>query len=310
MFQIPPGSSQSAGGRTYATAGRCIYCGAISGLSREHIVPFGIQGDLILPDASCKDCSRITSALETSLLKDSFGLIRNRYGFRTQNNKKRHKKTEFEFYRIDENSNKVAILTDGQYVPLVSWALPFISEPGLMFRNQAKNHTINDETMIVTSEHDINEMRRLAGDGNEFEFLSGTLNLEKFYRAIAKIAHSFGVATLGLDAYKWILPEIIIDGHEDIRKFVGGLKKIEPVENLIYFITLGTCFIDGKHLLLAKIRLFCYLATPTYIAVLAENVPAGIVLPDWSTYRKPIRFTFADSRGNEIYKAPMNYRIV
>lgn len=310
MAKFPPGSTQSAGGRTYARVGRCIYCGATAGLTREHIVPFAISGDLILPDASCKDCSRVTSSLETSLLKDSFGLIRNKYGYRTQNSKKRHNKSEFEFCIIDSNGNKTAVNNSGDFIPLVSWALPFIREPGLMLRESLENVTKDDETMVVISEHDINAMKRIAGNDHGFEFLSGTVNLDKFYRAVAKIAHSFAVATLGIERCNWLLTEIIINGCPDIRNFVGGIKNIEPIENLSYFITLGTCNINEKRLLLAKLRFFCYLATPTYIAVLADNIPEDVFFPDWATYRKPIRFTFVDSKGNEIYKAPMDYRIV
>ncbi len=35
--------------------GRCIYCGGRKGLLDEHIIPYGLGGNLVLPEASCKD---------------------------------------------------------------------------------------------------------------------------------------------------------------------------------------------------------------------------------------------------------------
>lgn len=47
----------------------CIYCGATSNLTREHIVPFGLSGTAVLPSASCPTCRNATSAFETAVLR-------------------------------------------------------------------------------------------------------------------------------------------------------------------------------------------------------------------------------------------------
>jgi hypothetical protein len=62
-------------GRRYAPAGFCIYCGARGpsvALGQEHIVPKGLGGTLILPDASCRDCEKITGAIEQQCLRRMF----------------------------------------------------------------------------------------------------------------------------------------------------------------------------------------------------------------------------------------------
>jgi hypothetical protein len=46
--------------RKYHPIGHCIYCGGTSGLSREHILPFGLSGTAELPEASCERCRKIT----------------------------------------------------------------------------------------------------------------------------------------------------------------------------------------------------------------------------------------------------------
>jgi hypothetical protein len=50
-------------------AGVCIYCGASDGLSDEHIIPFGLGGNFILPKASCSKCAAITSLFERRVLR-------------------------------------------------------------------------------------------------------------------------------------------------------------------------------------------------------------------------------------------------
>jgi 5-methylcytosine-specific restriction endonuclease McrA len=47
----------------------CIYCGRTDGLTEEHVVPFALGGNLIIPDASCPSCRDMTSAFETKVLR-------------------------------------------------------------------------------------------------------------------------------------------------------------------------------------------------------------------------------------------------
>ncbi|WP_217539485.1 HNH endonuclease, partial [Stenotrophomonas sp. GbtcB23] len=48
-----------------APVGASIYCGATDGrLTEEHIIPKGLGGTLVLPQASCDDCAAITSLFE------------------------------------------------------------------------------------------------------------------------------------------------------------------------------------------------------------------------------------------------------
>jgi hypothetical protein len=53
--------------------GKCIDCRKSDvALSEEHIIPYGLNGNQVLLDASCSDCSKITSALELDVLRRAF----------------------------------------------------------------------------------------------------------------------------------------------------------------------------------------------------------------------------------------------
>src|SRR5687768_15705481 len=61
--------------------GRCIYCGTTDApLSKEHVIPKGLGGTLVLPKASCAGCAKITSAVECQILRKYLINVRSRLG--------------------------------------------------------------------------------------------------------------------------------------------------------------------------------------------------------------------------------------
>jgi hypothetical protein len=60
----------------YPPVGYCIYCGIDAELTDEHIIPFGLGGREILPEASCKTCANETGRVEHRVLRGMFWPIR------------------------------------------------------------------------------------------------------------------------------------------------------------------------------------------------------------------------------------------
>src|SRR5205085_3347120 len=72
--------------------GECIYCGTTEGeLSEEHVAPFGLSGQLVLLRASCERCAKVTSSLETTLLRQQWFAARATLSTRTRRPKERRK---------------------------------------------------------------------------------------------------------------------------------------------------------------------------------------------------------------------------
>ena len=70
-------------GHRYPPVGKCIYCGSdggAKGLSDEHMVPFSLGGDAVLPKASCAACATETSKIELYLARHIFHGLRSHVG--------------------------------------------------------------------------------------------------------------------------------------------------------------------------------------------------------------------------------------
>src|SRR5258705_11525776 len=71
--------------------GECIYCGSTRGLTREHAVPYGLNGAWTLHDASCDVCAGITQRFERDTLKSLLPAVRTVLAMQTRRPKERPK---------------------------------------------------------------------------------------------------------------------------------------------------------------------------------------------------------------------------
>ena len=186
---------------TYAAANICIYCNSISEnkkLTDEHIVPIGLGGKLILPKASCEDCSKITCAFEGHCLGKKFGDVRFYLNIKSR---KRGIPNSFETEIIDNNGNKIIKKTLRQDLPGILLMFRFNWIPKIL---QGLSPAEEFEGQLC--------IKSLRPDFDKYiNKLGGTLNLTKgfgaipFARMLAKIAHSYAIAELGHNSFKPLL---------------------------------------------------------------------------------------------------------
>src|ERR1700722_327750 len=86
MFQLPLHQP-----KIYPALNRCMYCGSMSGLSDEHVVPFGLGGRVIVPKSSCTDCAKKTGRFERTCQRTMFGPLRMYYDLPTRRPQERPK---------------------------------------------------------------------------------------------------------------------------------------------------------------------------------------------------------------------------
>lgn len=65
--------------KVFKTIGRCIYCarsGRAERLTREHVVPKGLNGTIIFSGASCESCRVVTARFEEEILRSDYKIYR------------------------------------------------------------------------------------------------------------------------------------------------------------------------------------------------------------------------------------------
>jgi len=172
--------------RVYPPVGCCIYCGTAAGeLTKEHIVPLGLGGNLILPKASCRVCAAITGDVERFCLRPMLGPFRIRLTLPTRRPQERPARLPLEFIRVDGRREQETV--GAQEVPLACIGFR-LAAPGLL-RGLPPNETFEGELVVRHLEN--NTRKRLSPEGQRVKL--GTINMLTFSRMLAKIAHSYGV---------------------------------------------------------------------------------------------------------------------
>jgi hypothetical protein len=183
----------------YRAVGHCIYCGrSDSELGREHIIPQGLDGGLILLKSSCSNCSDVTKTIEQYCLRKMFGLFRAQ--IRLQSN--RHKKDKVRFHIVSPLGHKREIEPDDAPSVLL---FPLLSTPSIL-----NTGLVYKLTLIIKGHKRINIAKgRLVYSGSLV--VNYHYDLITFARMLAKIAHSFAVAELGKENFSPLLLDIVLN---------------------------------------------------------------------------------------------------
>tara|TARA_Y100001963_G_scaffold75405_1_gene104697 strand:+ start:776 stop:1585 length:810 start_codon:yes stop_codon:yes gene_type:complete len=196
----------------------CIYCGSKEQLTDEHIVPFALGGNFILPKSSCKSCAAITSLDERKVLKGFMlnGRIITNMPTRRKKERPKHLKTML----LDEFDNVTEIdLPTSEGVAVIH--LPIIKPPSIL---TGAAFTANVEYKGVDTIHVGKHPAQVAlSHGKKGVRFEDKVDINAYFRMIAKISHSFHVANLGLfpRSESPLLP-IILGKAEGVNNWIGS----------------------------------------------------------------------------------------
>jgi hypothetical protein len=262
----------------YPPVGHCIYCSDNNPpLSDEHIVPYGLKGKLILPEASCRKCAHITGAIvERYCLQKMFGVIRYKSGFKSRHPKKRPNKFTF-----IANTGIADEKREEEYVyhPSV-FTMPVFDYPTILCDlPPGDRFNANFYTMGKINDENITKIRARHPDAKKLTF-AGELNMLFFARMLSKIAYSFAVAEYGYEHIKLPpLRSIILNGQSEFKfhHYIGGTFQIPPRANHTFDIRLERrpALLTGREFLVAIIRIFGNLGAPQYYVAVTPSSGLG-----------------------------------
>ncbi len=202
--------------------GHCIYCPAISGLSEEHVLPFGLGGRFVLKDASCAACAKITGALEQRLLRGQWWPYRKKLGIQTRSK-------GYPTYRPvklkQAFGDSIEAMVRSDDYPIVMFltfdppaALSGEIRTDYPFATKMFAKTIAPMPQRIL----INGQMRLLAQGDQIEF-PVNFDAGDFARFLAKVAHGYAIFSRGISACsEYFLPSYILGTGQGALTYVGG----------------------------------------------------------------------------------------
>lgn len=211
----------------YQPADRCIYCGTVNdSLTREHIIPYALGGDLVLPKSSCETCQKITSKNEFKIARQLYGLHRAYEGVRSRRNKNTGKLNEYmKVNGVDsigrEVSEDILIRDIPSFQIIVRSTIPGI------LSGKESQYTL--EAKFLKGDARLTELRLKLG-WSKISLRSPNVDPNSFCIQLAKIAHAYCCAELGHDGFEPLLIEHILDKKPEkhITFYVGGYEPELP----------------------------------------------------------------------------------
>lgn len=222
----------------FASVGTCIYCPRGGppevALTDEHIIPDGLGGDLVLPDSSCLDCARHTCKIETVVMRQTVHNTRGALGLKSR---KKRPKQEQEIFDVAASPRRAIRVPFDNKSPAIMNSFVTDTYPGILGGvQQDGRNTV--ESVLIFSEDIIDRLRSKVGLG-EFEM---RMKWHPLFLAqmVAKIAHAFTVAHIGLENFNPMLPSFILakEKVEFPSYLIGSLRSLRTSNDAIHRIRL------------------------------------------------------------------------
>jgi hypothetical protein len=254
-------------------SGKCIYCGAPSPeeeRSREHIIPFGLGGGLILLRASCAKCSLTTAAIETICLREMF--LAYRTHFQLPSYRKKMRPTRLPITLNFGTHREKRYIPVGDHPNVL--AKPRLPNAGITIGLPCGPPLRVIEYMLFGDQGDIvSKMRRL---GIRAAVVEGYFRLDIFAQMLAKIAHAFAVAELGFNGFEHFLPDLILGRNQSLAGYLVGqvigtlpMPADPPTGQVAWGLTKN----GADWHVFVTIRLFAPHGAPAYSVIVGKFLP-------------------------------------
>ena len=272
---IPPldGFLPSQIARTYEPVGHCIYCGSIDSLSDEHIIPLGLGGRWVLPQASCRVCSTKTSKIERTCLRTMYGPVRMLYGLPTRRKEQRPKTLQLKIRRTAESEWEYVPVALEKYPFLITF--PYFYAPGALTVSEesAAAGPVTERVWIRGASphrHFDELLQSLAQELGVYSLMpESKAEVSAFCSLLAKIALSYATAEQGIKAQRSRLANIAVgESMQNCLHFLGSLEKDQSPSSSLHELSLGRHVRSGS--IVVRLRLLAKLGTPTYFVVIPK----------------------------------------
>jgi hypothetical protein len=244
------------GDKVIGISDACIYCGARSGLQNEHVIPFGLEGEFVLRNASCGRCATRTSKIELAVLRDTLLPARSALNIRSRRIAKRP--ATLPLIQHDEEGPVIRRVSVDEHPTYI--AFPEFDAPAVL-RNAPQPNLILTGVWkrLVGASSLVQASNRLGGAKVSVELV---VDIYTFARMLGKIAHGF-VAAADLGDVQTELPAAVLSDGEAIGWWVGGAPDVTIEGEGLHGVSLSV--VNGE--VHVRVRLFAQLGGPEYLVI-------------------------------------------
>lgn len=250
---------------SFSVLGRCIYCGSKENLEREHIIPYALGSDVILPKSTCRNCAEITGHFEQVVLRGPMWPVRKLLQLKSRSKHADAPKTKQ--ILIFKNGEKRQIELPLEECPVILYFQIF-AQPGYKNKHYKNGIICIGVDPICFGPKPEEIVKKYGADKLIIE--DRPYYPIEFAQTIAKIGYSYAVAT---DQIKKIngqplLLSALLGKSNDIGKWVGTSQKHEVYPKLRHRLAI----IEDKErgLLIIEVQLFANSYTPIYEVILGH----------------------------------------
>lgn len=234
----------------------CIYCGSKENLTKEHVIPLALGGLFVLPNSSCQNCSKITSAFELKVLRGFMRDARTTGNFPTRRPKERPKSLSLE---IEDNGvfEEIEIISHKHPGFL---HLPILQPPSILTGQKTETGVTicGVETLYFgKNPNEVAKNLKIKTMRDSFNW-----DVTAFARMLAKIGYSYAVASVGVIPLEnvCVLP-LILGMADDASVWLGSANFQLSVETQKPLHGIACAWIphprdENSILLLARVKLF------------------------------------------------------
>lgn len=253
----------------YPPVNHCIYCGAEEDLTREHIVPYGLNGTSVIQAASCRECAKKTSVFERKVLRGPMRAVRVLHGFQSRSKHERALQTQT--VRVTRDGVQSEIEVPLEEAPLMLY-FPEFAPPGIVPGKRGTGIDLTGVAVVCFGPSPEESARKLGAEGLTLE--SPPYEPISFAKMVAKIgfatAYAEGALTR-IDEPCPVIPAILGEAN-DIGYWVGTMTgAYRKYPGILHRVALHED--QERDFLVAEVQLFASSGTPSYAVVLGTLRP-------------------------------------
>lgn len=249
-------SSASRDTLRYDPVNACIYCGSLEDLTDEHVIPYSLSGNILLPKASCKSCAEITHKFERTVARRVYGNFRIHNQVRT-----RRPKSRPTHLVIGTNTgNKDIPISEHHGTAFVCKFRRALALKGVDFDlNDNSSHWLP----VAISDH--KALENLGKHRGWDRKVTASFHPLELAKTIAKIGYSYAIGEFGCRSFYPLVTDLILGKSENFSYFVGGDWELPPPQvDSDNHLGIELQFSGGKLWVVPSVRLFSPAGTPKY----------------------------------------------